>query len=208
MTRPAALLTLALVLAPLQSDAYLVVIAPAKRSLYLQVGTGTMTGGPFNSGGIPGDNPTVNLVTVTLLPDALGTGPRTMSTDSTVTNSSYDGRPFCPVTAPASWVYIGGFYRKPGLGMGRGSTLSVTAPANLVSGADTIPFSSVSWVSAGIGDATPTIPSGSFTGGTQMLLTFRGDYWFESCLQFTYSNTAVFPAGTYTNRATYTLTSP
>ena len=34
------------------------------------------------------------------------------------------------------------------------------------------------------------------------------DNWFESCLAFRYLNTQLVPAGTFTGRATYTLTAP
>ena len=194
-------------LLPVAAGAYVVTIVGGVRSLYLQVGTGTMTGGNFNAGGVPGNNPTVTSVTVTVPATNLGTGALPMTTNSTTTNSPYDGFAFCPVTTPARSVYIGGFYRGGGTAPAR---LTVTSPANLVSGANTIPFSAISWASMGIGDATPTIPAGAFpaAGGTQTLLNVARNTWFESCKQFTYANNDVFPAGTYSNRVTYTLTAP
>jgi hypothetical protein len=206
MARTAAFVA-ALVL-PLAAQGYVVTIAGGTRSIYLQVGTGTMTGGNFNAGGTPGSNATVNQVTVTVPASNLGTGTLPMTTNSAVTNSPYDGFAFCPVTAPARSVYVGGFYRN-GAGSAN-ATLTVTSPANLASGANTIPFNNISWVSSGNSDATPTIPSGSFpgAGGTQTLLSVTRNTWFESCMQFNYANSAVFPAGTYTNRVTYTLTVP
>ena len=189
------------------SHAYVVTITAGTRSVYLQVGTGTMTGGNFSSGGVPGNNATVNSVSVTVPAGSIGSGTQAMTTNSAVSNSPYDGFAFCPVTTPATNVYVGGFYRTPGAAAN--ATLTVISPASLVSGADAIPFSAISWVSGGNGDATPTIPSGTFAGGTtQTLLSVTRNTWFESCLQFNYANSAVFPAGTYTNRVTYTLTVP
>jgi hypothetical protein len=206
MPRIAAVL-LALGLLPAAAPAYVVTISGGARSIFLQVGTGSMAGGNFSSGGTPGNNATVNSVSVTVPAAALGTGAQPMTTNSAVTNSPYDGFAFCPVTVPARSVYIGGFYRTPG--NAANANLTVTSPANLVSGANSLPFSTISWVSSGNSDPTPTIPSGTFAGGsTQTLLSVGRNTWFESCMAFSYANSAVFPAGTYTNRVTYTLTVP
>jgi hypothetical protein len=185
------------------AQAYVVGIAAGTRSLYLQVGAGTISGGTFGSGGTPANNATINSVFVTVPPASLGTGQQPMTTDSTVTNSSLDNFVFC--TVPTQ-VYVSGFYRAPG---GAGvATLSSTSPSNLNSGVDVIPFSAVSWVSGGIGDAIATIPSGTFNGATQTLYTAAQNTWFESCLSFRYANTAVVPAGTFTGRVIYTLSAP
>ncbi len=208
-TRPARWRTLAcagvLAAPPLVSHAYLVTITGGTKSLYLQVGAGTMTGGNFNAGGTPGNNTTVNSVSVTVPAASLGAGTQAMTTNSAVTASPYDGYNFCSVP---SQVYVGGFYRTPGAA--GNATLSATSPASLTSaGGDTLPFSTISWVSGGNGDATATIPSGSFVGGTtQALLSIARNRWFESCLQFNYANTALVAAGTFTGRVTYTLTAP
>jgi hypothetical protein len=78
-----------------------------------------------------------------------------------------------------------------------------------VSGANSVSFNNISWVSSGIGDAVTTIPSGTFVAGTtQTLLSIARNNWFESCFQFNYANANVVPAGTFTGRVTYTLTSP
>lgn len=207
MLRPA-VLAAAVLLPPLAAQGYVVTIAGGTRSIYLQVGTGTMTGGTFNAGGRPGNNATVNQVTVTVPADSLGTGTLPMTTNSATTNSPYDGFAFCPVTTPARSVYIGGFYRNGG--GAADARLTVTSPSSLVSGTNSIPFNNISWVSSGNSDATPTIPSGTFpaAGGATTLLMVDRNTWFESCMQFNYANTAIFPAGTYTNRVTYTLTVP
>ena len=190
--------------ASLSSHAFVVAISPAQRSLFLQVGAGSMTGANFSSGGRPGNNATINSVSVTVSPASLGTGVQDMTTDSPVTNSPYDSRPYCAVPAQ---VYVGGFYRRPG--RPGSATLSVTSPTSLSNGAgDTLAFSSISWVSGGIGDSTATVPSGTFSGGTQTLYSAGANTWFESCLAFRYANTALVPSGTFTGRVTYTLTAP
>lgn len=186
------------------SHAYVVNINKGTRTLFLQVGAGTMTGGNFNSKGTPGDNSTINSVSVNVQPALLGTGAQAMTTDSTVANSPYDGFAFCTVP---SQVYVGGFYRTPGAA-GNG-TLSVTSLPTLSNGVgDTLPFTAISWISGGTGDATATIPSGTFTGATQTLYSVVSNNWFESCLAFSYANTELVPAGTFTGRVTYTLAAP
>ena len=194
----------ALAFASAAAQAYLVAINPGPRALYLQVGTGTVAGGTFAGGGTPQDNATVNQVSVTVPAAALGTGSRAMTSNSAVANSPYDGFAFC---TPPAQVYVGGFYRLPG--GGGNATLSVATPATLVNAtADTIAFTSISWVSGGAGDATPTIPSGTFVGATQTLLSVARNNWFESCLAFSYANAQPVAAGTFNGRATYTLTAP
>jgi hypothetical protein len=201
--RVASLIAASLLGVPATSHAYLVAITSGTKSIFLQVGTGTMTGGTFQSGGTPGNNATVDTVSVTVPAASVGAGPIGMAPNVIVTNSPWDNYAFCPYAAP---VYVGGFYRAPS---GGSATLAVTSPASLVSGANTISFNTISWVSAGAGDATPTIPSGTFAAGTtQTLLTIARNFWFESCLTFTYANSAVVPAGTYTQQVVYSLTAP
>lgn len=192
-------------LAAFTSQAFVVGIAPGTRSLFLQVGAGTMTGGNFRTGGTPGNNSTINRVSVTVPAASLGAGARPMTTDSTVTQSPWDGYTFCSVPTK---VYVGGFYRTPGAASN--ATLSATAPTTLVNATgDTIPFNTISWISSGNGDATATIPSGTFVGGAaQNLLNVSRNTWFESCLQFNYANTQLVPAGSFTGRVNYTLTAP
>ena len=186
------------------AHAFVVRITPPPRSLFLQVGTGTMTGGSFNSGGTPGDNATINSVSVTVPAASVGAGVLNMATDSTVTDSSYNNRAFCSVPAE---VYVGGFYRAPG--PPTNATLSVTSPAVLSNGAgDTLAFNTISWVSGGIGDSPATLASGTFSGSPQTLYIAARSTWFESCLAFNYANAALAPSGTFTGRVTYTLTAP
>jgi hypothetical protein len=88
------------------------------------------------------------------------------------------------------------------------ATLTVSSPANLVNGSEAIPFSQISWVMSGNGDTVIQFPNGSFTGGTQTLATLPANTWKEQCMTFTYANTVVPAAGTYTGRVTYTLSLP
>ena len=187
------------------AQAFVVTITAGTKSLFLQVGAGTMTGGNFNAGGTPGNNSTINRVSVTIPAANIGAGTSAMTTDSTVTASPYDNFAYCTVP---SQVYVGGFYRTPGTGAN--ATLTATAPASLVNATgNTIPFNTISWVSGGAQDATATIPSGTFVGGaSQTLLSVTRNTWFESCLQFNYANTQLVGSGTFTGRVSYTLTSP
>lgn len=185
------------------AHAYVVGIAAGTRSLYLQVGAGTVTGGTVSGGGTPANNATINSVAVTVPSANVGGGPRPMTTDSTVTNSPFDNFVFCSVPTQ---VYVGGFFRGPG--GASVATLSSTSPFNLTSGADAIPFSSISWVSGGNSDPVATIPSGTFNGSTQTLYTATQNTWFESCLSFVYANSAAVPAGTFSGRVIYTLSAP
>ena len=197
---------LACALATPASHAYVVTITAGVKSIYLQVGAGTMTGGTFNTGGIPGNNAIINRVSVTVPAARVGAGTVAMTTDSTVTASAWDGFSYCVVPAQ---VYIGGFFRTPGASAN--ATLTVTAPVALVNaGGDTIPFNKVSWISGSASEPVgTTIASGSFVGGSaQTLLSVTSNTWFESCLQFNYSNLQLVPAGTFTGRASYTLTAP
>jgi len=188
---------------------FTVAISSGSRALFLQVGAGTMTGGYFSNGGTPGNNAAINTVSVTVPATQLGSGAALpMTTDSTVTRSPWEGYAFCDSPATTGEVYVGGFYRAPG-GNSNTATLTVSTPPNLISnGGDTIPFHRIAWTSTGNGDATPTIPAGAFTGGAQTLLSVGRNTWFESCLAFRYLNTQLVPAGSFSGRATYTLSAP
>ncbi len=178
------------------------------RAIYLQVGVGGFTGGNYNAGGIPGNNSTVNLVSVTVPATAVGTGAvQSMTTNSTAGASSYDGFAFC--NTPAQ-LYIGGFYRFNNNAAGAAATLTATSPANLTNSAgDTIPFTQISWTSSGNSDSgAQPFPAGTFTGATQTIGTIQRNQWAESCQTFSYANSAIRAAGTYNGRVTYTLTAP
>ena len=186
--------------------AFSVNIGTGTRAIYLQVGNGSFTG-TYSGGGTPGNNATVNRVTVTVPANVLGTGAaQQMTSNSTQAVSYYDNYNFCN---PPIQVYVGGFFRLPGT-TGTATLSVTTSAANLVNATgDTIPFSQVSWTSTGNGDTgAEVIPGGTFTGGTQTLATFGVNTWNESCHTFSYANAASVAAGTYTGRATYTLSAP
>jgi len=193
-----------------QSSAFTIALTPGPPpTVYLQIGVGTFIGGTYSAGGTPGNNATVNTVSVTVPPSAVGNQTaQAMTTDSAVSASSYDGRTFC--TAPTQ-LYIGGFLRRPGNGSGSLATVTASVPASLTDAAgDTIPFSEISWTSSGIGDSgAEPFPSNTFTaGGTQSIGTIARNQWAESCWTFSYANSTVPAAGTYNGTVIYTLTAP
>ncbi|MFO1311753.1 MAG: hypothetical protein U1F41_06750 [Burkholderiales bacterium] len=183
------------------------ITAANPKAAYLQVGVGTFTGGNYNAGGTPGNNTTVNKVSVTVPAGAVGNSvAQAMTTDSTASVSFYDGFTFC--NAPAQ-LYIGGFYRNTATT--GGATVVATVPASLSNGAgNTIPFSQITWTSSGIGDTgAQPFPAGTFVaGGTQTVGTIARNQWAESCWAFSYLNTALPAAGTFTGRVVFTLTTP
>jgi hypothetical protein len=200
-----------LVAATVPAAAYTVTInAASPKTVYLQVGVGTFNG-IYDSGGTPANNATVNKVSVSVAANAVGNSTaQAMTTDSTQAVSFYDDFASCDVPAQ---LYIGGFYRTTGNGNGS-VNVTATVPAALVdSTGDQIPFSRISWTTGGNGP-TGTIPgqpftAGTFTaGGVQTVGSIAQNQWAESCWTFSYSNTTVIPAGTYTGRVLYTLTAP
>ncbi len=201
------ILTSAIVLPGHPASAFVVTISAGARSLYLQVGLGCMAGGngTFSGGATPCVNTTVNKVSLAVPASSIGAGSQAMATDSTQIVSPWNNRSFCAVPAQ---VYVGGFYRQPGTA--GNATLSATSPVSLTNAAGgTIPFSQISWISGGLGDAPATIPSGTFVGGTtQSLLSITANTWFESCLQFNFANSGLAPAGTFTGRVSYNLSAP
>jgi hypothetical protein len=197
---------IALVCGPAASHAFTVNIGAANpRMIYLQVGVGSFSG-IYNSGGTPANNPTVNVVSVSVPAAQVGSGAaQTMTTNSTASNSFYDNYVFC--SAPAQ-LYVGGFYRSTA-NTGAAS-LRATSPANLVNAAgDRIPFTQISWTSSGNGDSgAQPFPAGAFVGGTQTIGTINRNQWAESCHTFRYANAGFVASGTYTGRVTYTLSTP
>lgn len=183
--------------------------------IYLQVGVGTFTpaGSTYNGGGAGAANPTINQVTVTLAGGTVGNGTaQAMASNSGPTNSFFDSFPFCN----ANTLYIGGYYRTSTGGHKTTATVTATVPSSLTDAAgDTIPFSQISWTSAGNGDTTANgflpevFPGGTFVaGGSQSVGSFTQNQWSESCWSFSYANTVTPAGGTYTGRVTYTVTLP
>ncbi len=197
------------------SFAYDVTLTPAApKMIYFQVGNGLFTGGNYTPikgngqpTGTPGTNPTINKVSVSVAAGAVGNGAaQAMTTDSAAANSYWDGFLFCNLPAQ---LYIGGFYRTTGAGTNT-ATITAALPASLSDGAgNTIPFSQISWTTGGNGDSgAEPFPAGSFNATALTVGSISQNHWAESCWTFSYANTVVPAAGTYTGRVTYTLSAP
>jgi hypothetical protein len=172
-------------------------VAPGPRAVYFAVGSATTNGG----------NATVNLVSVNVPANSVGTGQaQTMQSNSTQANSPFDNYNVC---APASGqVYIGGFFRLPAASATT-AVLQVSTPFGLTNGINTIPFNQIRWSSTALGNAAADIPAGTFvSGGTLVLRNFAANSYVENCHTFQYANTVTVPGGLYTGIATYTLTAP
>jgi hypothetical protein len=177
------------------AHAWVLNITPGVRAVFLQVGNGTANA----------NNATVNLVSVSVPAGAIGNGvAQAMTSDSTQSTSPFDNYAVCN---PPNQVYVGGYYRQPTT-TATVAVLQVTSPTNLLSGADLIPFSQISWTSTANGTTTADIPAGAFNGGTQVLRNISSNTWVENCHTFSYANTNVVAAGVYAGRVTYTLTAP
>lgn len=182
------------------------ITAANPRTIYLQVGVGSFTGGNYNAGGTPQANPTVNLVSVTVPTAAVGnSAAQAMATNTGATSSFYDGFAFCN----ANQLYVGGFYRST-TNTGA-ATVTANSATPLSNGAgQTLPFTQIRWTSSGNGDTgAQPFPAGTFTGtASQAIGTIARNRWAESCLSFSYLNTTTPAAGTYTGTVTYTLSTP
>lgn len=199
-----ALAALGLVLAGLwpvaDARAWSLSIASAPLRVFLHVGNGVAEG----------NSSTVNLVQVTVPGAQVGNGvAQAMTTNSTQSRSLY-GDNFTTCPTPASQIMVGASYRRNNNSSPASATLRVTSPANLVNATgDTIPFSQIGWTVSAAGSPVPgVIPAGSFNGATQTLTTIAANTYIENCHTFSYANSAVRAAGTYTGQVTYTLTSP
>jgi hypothetical protein len=195
------------ILAETQAAAFTTNITAANpRTIYLQVGVGSFTGGNYNAGGTPAANPTVNLVSVTVPATALGnSAAQAMATNTGATNSFFDGFAFCN----NNQLYIGGFYRSTTNTGAATVTANSASPLSNGSG-QTIPFTQIRWTSSGNGDGgTQPFAGGTFTGtASQFIGNIARNQWAESCLSFSYLNTTTPAAGTYTGTVTYTLSTP
>jgi len=189
-------------------SAFTATLAPATpKTVYLQVGVGSFTG-DYGNGGQPQNNTNVNTVSATVAAAAVGNGTaQAMTTNSTATQSFWDGFTFCSVPGQ---VYIGGFYRTTGANTSA-ALVTATVPAALTNATgSTIPFSKISWTSSGNGDTgAQPFPSGTFSNGAvQNVGSMGSNSWNESCLTFSYANNTVPAAGTFTGVVRYTLSSP
>lgn len=187
---------------------YTVTLTPAAPlTVYLQVGVGSFTG-DYIDGGQPQNNNTINTVSASLSSAVVGNGSaQAMTTNSTAAQSYWDGYTFCSVPGQ---LYIGGFYRTTG-STTAAARVTATVPTALVNaGGGTIPFSQIQWSSSGNGDSgSEPFPAGAFVnGGVQSVGSMASNTWNESCWTFSYSNSSVPAAGTFTGVVLYTLSAP
>lgn len=193
----AAVAGLAALAAAPAASAWVLTLTPGPEQLFLMVGVGT----PAAS------NAAINTVSVNVPAGGVGNGtPQAMTSDSTQSASPYDNYAVCN---PPAQVYVGGSYRPPNATTGAANaTLQLSTPASLSSGADSIPFSQISWTSTANGNAAADIPAGAFNGGTLLLANIGRNAFVENCFSNSYANAAVVPSGTYAGRATFTLAVP
>lgn len=184
---------------PSTAAAWSLAVGAASSRVFLHVGTGTADG----------NNNTVDRVSAVLTPAELLAGsPKAMTSNGNQSRSlSGDSYVTCPT--PASQVLIGASYRRNGNSQAQ-ATLSVSAPASLVSAAgDTIPITDISWTVAAPGSPVPgVIPAGTFVAGQQRLASVPPNTFIENCHSFRYANSVIRAAGTYDGTVTYTLSTP
>jgi hypothetical protein len=187
---------------------YTVTLTPAAPlTVYLQVGVGSFTGDYLN-GGQPQKNTTINTVSASLTSAVVGNGTaQAMTTNSTASESFWDGYAFC--NAPGQ-LYIGGFYRTTGSTTAAAQVTATVPTALINAGGATIPFSQIRWSTSGNGDSgSEPFPAGTFiSGGVQSVGSMASNTWNESCWTFSYSNSSVPAAGTFTGVVLYTLSAP
>lgn len=186
---------LALLTAP--ASAWVLTLTPGPKQLFLMVAVGSAAA----------NNPTVNTVSVNVPAASVGNATALpMGSDSTQAISPYDNFVVCN---PPAQVYVGGSYRQPNATAGAATaTLQVSTPANLTSGADSIPFSQISWTSTANGNAAADIPAGTFNGATLFLASVPRNRFVENCFSYRYANGVVAAPGTYSGRAVFTLVVP
>ena len=86
----------------------------------------------------------------------------------------------------------------------RTAVLTVDSSTPLTNGSATLPFTEISWTSRD-GD----VPAGRYDGSNnQFLLSFPNSFLIRDFHRFSYDNTSILEAGTYTGRVTYTLSMP
>jgi hypothetical protein len=131
-----------------------------------------------------------------------------------------------PINASSGGVFINMNMKIPAPNVPQFYRLSVTSPANLTCvvgsgcGAATIPFNSISWTMSvapsGV-NAPFDFQNGTFAGGTTQSLStialtappddmFNGTADFSGTMNFIYTNSTPYPAGSYTGRVVYTVT--
>lgn len=86
----------------------------------------------------------------------------------------------------------------------RNVVLTVTTPASLASGGNTIPFNAISWTTtdADIAPGTYAAP------GSVTIATFLNCQQISNQHTFSFDNVGTYAGGTYSGTATYTVTMP
>lgn len=192
-----------------EANAWSLSITSGARRLFLHVGNGSLSGQPGTLNGNTGNSGIVNTVRADPTVTELVSGAVVpMTSNSTQSTSLYgSGRVICPT--PSSQVLIGAGYRRNN--STADAILSVSSPTALTdsSTGEIIPITQISWSVSAPGSPEPgVIPAGTFTGGVQTLTTVPGNTYIENCHTFSYANSALRAAGTYTGQVTYTLSSP
>jgi len=206
------LLALAVILPAgiMPAAALVAIISPGERQIYLQVGDGSYNTNSVQRdhkrGATPAVNTRINKVEVAVPASELGNGKKqTMRSDSLAEISFFDGFQTCDATLGE--VYIGAWWRIPSESNETSvATLSIRAPHALTSASNHIPFAKIRWDSTALGDDTAHIAAGSFAD--VQTTTINPKTWVENCHVFHYVNDELVPAGTYTGRVTYTLSTP
>lgn len=181
---------------PALGHGWVVTVVPGQRRLFLQVGVGTQYA----------NNSTRNTVSVTVPITALGNGvAQRLNSNSSQARSSLTNAVVCDTAQQQ--VYVAVAYRgSPGTS--GPAQLRVSTPAQLSApNGQSIPITELQWTSSHLGGGID-IPSGAFTGGTQVLATVEPNRWIENCLTFYYRNTASRAGGTYTATARFTIAAP
>ncbi len=137
---------------------------------------------------------------------ALGSGSATnpLVTNTTVNRATfnYSANPQAIGTGAAAATMTGRTVRARVYGNNGQITITVSHPANLTSGANTIAFSQFSVVS----NSPTNLPAPAFGGGTVNPVLGAGGRITNRTANWTYSyaNTVTPPAGTYNGQVTYT----
>ena len=147
----------------------------------------------------------MNVVSVNVPASAVGSGvAQPMSSNSTQAASFYDNFVVCN---PPAQVYIGGWVRTPA-GTGTGVALGdLACLADERDDYDSVLADQLDQHCQRQYD--PGHPGGHVQRRhAGAAATIAAGTWVENCHTFSYANTAVVAAGTYTGRVTYTLALP
>ena len=131
--------------------------------------------------------------------DAAGAAVTTIGFAITAANA---GNGVAIAGVPAN-IWVIAWARQAGCAV-KNATLTVTTPANLTSGANNIPFNTISWTTT---DAD--IAAGTYAApGTVTLATFLNCRAVANQHTFSFNNVNTYASGTYNGTATYTVAMP